>query len=448
MKKLFGTDGVRGVANDGLTPLLAFELGRAGAYVLTKHTTTTKVLVAKDGRRSGDMLEAALTAGLCSIGAEVHQCGIIPTPAVAFLIKKYGFDAGVMISASHNPMEDNGIKFFDSQGLKLPDQLEAQIEEIIATQTLLPTPTGKDVGTVHTFDAVDDYVSFLVSTVPNLRFDGKRVVLDCANGATSAIAQHVFEALGATVHAMHNSPDGCNINANCGSTHMESLVAYVKENGADIGIAFDGDGDRMLAVDNNGKIIDGDIIMAICGLDLFKRDKLPGGTIVATVMSNMGLEVFCRKHGMNLYRAAVGDRYVLEKMLADDLPLGGEQSGHMIFREYNTTGDGILAGVQLLSVLQRSGKTMSELASICEVFPQVLINVKVPSGRMSELATNPSILQKQSEIEALFEQDDRLLLRPSGTEPLVRVMLEGRDKIKVQSLAEELAAVIEAELGQ
>jgi len=450
MKKLFGTDGVRGIANKGLTPELAFELGKAGAYVLTKNATgTPRVLVAKDGRRSGDMLEAALTAGLCSIGAEVCHCGVIPTPAVAYLVKKHKFDAGVMISASHNPMEDNGIKFFNSEGLKLPDQLEAEIESLIASKPELPRPTGADVGIVtHCPYVLDEYASFVTSTVPGLRLDGMKVVLDCANGATSVIAPIIFKKLGADVHTLHNSPDGCNINANCGSTHMESIREFVMAHNMDIGLAFDGDGDRMLAVDDKGQMIDGDIIMAICGLDLQERGQLTDNTMVATVMSNQGLEVFCRSHGITLYRTAVGDRYVLEKMLADDLTLGGEQSGHLIFRRFNTTGDGILAGVQLLSVMRRRQKSMSELAKMIEIFPQVLINAKVPNSRMAELATCPPIQKVQAEIEAQLTADERILVRPSGTEPLVRVMIEGRDMDTITKFAKDLAAVIEENLGE
>jgi len=452
MKKYFGTDGVRGIANVELTPELAFKLGRAGAYVLTKNCGkktegAPKVLLGKDGRRSGDMLEAALTAGLCSIGAEVYQCGIIPTPAVAHLIQKYGFDAGVMISASHNPMQDNGIKFFSCQGLKLPDELEAEIEAVLDAEDL-PRPSGAGVGIVKQCDyALGDYTEFILSTVPGLNLAGKKIALDCANGATSAVASIVFERLGATVYTIHNTPDGCNINANCGSTHMQSLQAYVKANNMHIGLAFDGDGDRMLAVDENGKTIDGDIIMAICGFDMHQRGKLNNGTIVATVMSNQGLEVFCRNNGMTLHRTAVGDRYVLEKMLADGLNLGGEQSGHLIFSDYNPTGDAILAGVQLLAVLHNQGKTIGELAAQIHIFPQVLINAKVPNARMTELKTNPKILDAKAQVEAQLTVDERLLLRASGTEPVVRVMIEGLDINKITQLAKGLVAVIEDNLG-
>lgn len=443
MKKLFGTDGVRGLANRAISPELAFKLGKAGAYVLTKNVTSApRVLVAKDSRRSGDMLEAALTAGLCSIGAEVVQAGNIPTPAVAYLIKHYQLDAGIMISASHNPMEDNGIKFFNHQGLKLPDSLEAEIEEIIHMDTELPAPIGCEVGIVTKApNALEDYAAFVLETVPGLRLDGMRIALDCANGATSMVAPIVMEKLGADVHTIHNKPDGCNINDNCGSTHMESLQEFVVSCNADIGLAFDGDGDRVLAVDEFGNIIDGDIIMAICGLDMKQRDELPGNTIVATVMSNQGLDLFCRKNDMILHRTKVGDRYVLEKMLESNLNIGGEQSGHLIFRQYNTTGDGILATVQLLSVMHRAKKTMSELAAQVEIFPQVLINVKI-NGNAQALMQTEHIQAAIKQTETTLGDEGRVLVRPSGTEPLIRVMLEGRDLDTITKLAEGLAKIV------
>ncbi|MCL1786875.1 MAG: phosphoglucosamine mutase [Defluviitaleaceae bacterium] len=450
MDRLFGTDGVRGIANQKLSPELALKLGIAGAYVLTKSAAgTPRVLVAKDGRRSGDMLEAALTAGLCAIGAEVHQCGVIPTPAVAYLVKKYNFDAGVMISASHNPMADNGIKFFNGEGFKLPDQVEAEIESILEFSQEIPRPLGAGVGIVKTCThALEDYAAFIAQTAPGLRLDGLKLALDCANGATSAIAPMIFEKLGATVYALHHRPTGCNINENCGSTHMEDLMTFVRDNGCDAGLAFDGDGDRMLAVDNHGQLIDGDAILAICGLDLKERGQLAKDTLVATVMSNQGLGVFCREHGITLCRTAVGDRYVLEKMIADNLTLGGEQSGHTIFRQYNTTGDGILAGVQLLAVMARKQKTLAQLAQMMEVFPQVLINAKVPNNRMAELSTNAAIQKVQGEIEAKLTADERVLVRASGTEPVVRVMIEGRDQAQITQWAQALVDVIEAQLGE
>jgi len=451
MGKLFGTDGVRGKANTELTPEMAFKLGRAGAYILTKESKTApKVLVGKDSRLSGDMLEAALTAGLCSIGAEVFHVGVLPTPAVAYLVKHYNLNAGVMISASHNPMEDNGIKFFNSQGYKLSDALENEIEDLITEidsgNDNLPRPTGEGVGTVTVSkNAAEDYISSLLSTVPGLSLKGLNIVLDCANGATSQTASIVFEKLGATLKVMSNKPDGKNINANCGSTHMENLQAEVKKVGADVGFAFDGDGDRMLAVDENGELIDGDQIMAICGLEMFNRGELD--TIVATVMSNQGFELFCNKHGLKLFRADVGDRYVLEKMLADNLPLGGEQSGHIIFKKFSTSGDGILSALQLAAIMAEKKEKLSTLASIMENLPQVLINATVPNNRKPELKTNVEIQRTLAVIESKIAGEGRILVRPSGTEPVVRVMIEGRDSEQINQWANSLAEIILSELN-
>ncbi|MCL2204778.1 MAG: phosphoglucosamine mutase [Defluviitaleaceae bacterium] len=453
MGKLFGTDGIRGVANRELRPELALRLGRAGAFVLTRECKhTPKVLLAKDTRRSGDMLEAALTAGLCSLGAQVYLAGDVPTPAVAYLVRQYGFDAGVMISASHNPMADNGIKFFNHEGRKLHDDLEAEIEALVnemETKDTLPRPEGVEVGVVMPCNQAEaDYVGFLLSTVPDVKLGPDFVIaLDCANGATSYIASHVFEALGATVHVLHNMPDGTNINDNCGSTHMESLLDFVREKNANIGLAFDGDGDRMLAVDEKGEVLDGDAIMAICSADLHRRGLLKKDTLVGTVMSNQGLSLFCREQGITLHRTDVGDRYVLEKMLADDLNLGGEQSGHVIFRQFADTGDGILTGLQLIQALAQAKKPLSELRKIISVFPQVLINAKVSPARKNEFATHPDIVCAQAEIEAKLAGEGRILVRSSGTEPLVRVMIEGRDQQQITAWAEELDGVIRTYLG-
>jgi len=451
VKKLFGTDGVRGVANTELTPELAFQLGRAGAYVLTKKAAgAPKVLLAKDSRLSGDMLEAALTAGLCSIGARVYHAGVLPSPAVAYLVRHYKLDAGVMISASHNPMADNGIKLFSNEGYKLPDALENEIEAIVseinAGRDALPRPTAEGVGMVFQSEAAaEDYASYLIGTVPGLSLKGMKVALDCANGATGATAPLVFQRLGAEVHAINHKPNGLNINVKCGSTHIEPLREYVKANAMDVGLAFDGDGDRMFAVDEKGNVVDGDAIMAICGLNLHESGKL--NDIVATVMSNQGLEIFCRQNGIKLHRAAVGDRYVLEKMLAENLPLGGEQSGHIIFKEHGTTGDGILTGLQLISMMAKKNEPLSALTGIMEALPQVLVNVTVPNMRKPELSTNENILKAQKEIEAAMAGEGRILIRPSGTEPLVRVMLEGRDGAQISKWAENLAKVIKNEIG-
>lgn len=452
MGKLFGTDGVRGVANKELTPELAFKLGRAGAYVLAKAAKSPKILIAKDSRISGDMLEAALTAGLCSVGAHVYRAGVIPSPAVAYLVKKYNMDAGVMISASHNPMPDNGIKFFSKQGFKLPDAVEDEIEVLMAENSFgndtLPRPTAGEIGTVNECpSATDDYISFLLSTVSAPDLSSMKVVIDCANGATSFAAPVVLKKLGAETITMHNAPDGKNINDNCGSTHMESLIARVRETGANIGLAFDGDGDRMLAVCEKGNMIDGDAIMAVCGLDMSERGVLQKDAIVATVMSNQGFEVFCRENNLNMHRAPVGDRYVLEMMLENGYTLGGEQSGHIIFLDRSTTGDGILAALQLLSVLSRKKASLSELAGVIKTFPQVLVNVRVPNARKPELETNPEIKKARKETEAALAGEGRILLRPSGTEPLVRVMLEGPDLAQIDKLAKSLANIIEKNLA-
>jgi phosphoglucosamine mutase len=464
MKKFFGTDGVRGLANAELTPELAFKLGRAGAFALTiaksmrngsdgaapktdfelirDKASAPKVLVAKDGRRSGDMLEAALTAGLCSVGAQVFCAGVIPTPAIAYLVREKKFDAGVMISASHNKMQDNGIKFFTDEGFKLPDETEKKIEELISRDDKMPRPIGADVGMITDYPiAAKEYASFLHKTTPKLNLNGMKIILDCANGATSQIAPMVFKKKGADVIAIFSEPNGLNINENCGSTHMESLQAQVKKHGADIGIAFDGDGDRVLAVCEKGEIIDGDKILAICGLDMKERGKLAKNQIVATVMSNLGFEVFCNDNNMKLHRADVGDRYVLEKMLAEDLNFGGEQSGHIIFRDYNTTGDGILAGLQIVSIMSRKNQSLSVLANAVKMFPQILINVPVANHRKHEFENNAE-LQKASQ-----DSDARVLVRPSGTEPLIRVMAEARDKEKAEQLAHSIAEIIKKNLA-
>jgi len=465
MGKLFGTDGVRGVANTEITPELAFKLGRVGGYVLTvdtnnkvddakntgndaHHRIAPRVLIATDSRRSGDMLEAAITAGLCSVGASVFRAGVIPTPAVAYLVRKYGLDAGVMISASHNKMADNGIKFFNKEGFKLHDSLEDEIEALIEKMAALgddlPRPTAEGVGMVNYCDRAEvDYASFLLSTVKGLDLTGKKIAIDCANGATSSLAPLVFKNLGADVQIIHNSPTGNNINENCGSTHMESLIAHVKETGSSIGIAFDGDGDRVFAVCENGGMIDGDAILAICGLDMNERGKLAQNTIVSTVMSNQGFEIFCNNNGIKMLRADVGDRYVLEKMLAEKYSLGGEQSGHVIFLEHSTTGDGILTALQLLAVMARKNKPLSELAGAVETLPQVLVNATVPNNRKPELNYHQEIKNAQAEIEAAMAGEGRILVRPSGTEPVVRVMIEGRDQAQITAWAKSLANVIE-----
>ena len=445
MGKFFGTDGVRGVANTELTPELVYKLGRAGAYVLTKENKSTpKIIVGMDTRISGDMLEAALIAGICSVGAKAVSLGIVPTPAVAHLVREYKADAGVVISASHNPVKDNGIKFFNNKGFKLPDEIEAQIEDIMINSINdIPRPIGEEVGskTVET-EALEDYIKFLKSTT-DVKFDGIRVAIDCANGATYKAAPIALHELGAEVSAIHREPDGTNINKDCGSTHIESLQKFVVETKSDLGIAFDGDGDRCLAVDENGEFVDGDQIMAICGSYLKEQGKLKNDTIVATVMSNLGLFIMGDEKGINIEKTKVGDRYVLEKMLENNDTLGGEQSGHIIFLEHNTTGDGILTAIQLLSIIKKTGKKLSELKKIMEVLPQVLINATVDRNKKNDYLSNETIKAEIEKLEKKFEGQGRVLIRPSGTEPIVRVMLEGRNKEELQQDAQNLANLIE-----
>lgn len=448
MGKLFGTDGVRGIANTELTGRLAYELGRAGAYVLTKETShTPKILVGMDTRISGDMLEAALTAGICSVGAHAVLAGIVPTPAVAYLVRKYKLDAGIVISASHNPVEYNGIKFFNSEGYKLRDELENMIEEIVLSdRDDLPKPTGEFIGTKSVAEeALDDYIDFLTAS-GKVKFNGIKVAIDCANGASYKAAPIALLNLGADLCIIHNEPNGNNINLNCGSTHIDSLKKLVVENGADIGFAFDGDADRCLAVDENGELIDGDKILAICGLYLKENGKLSGDTVVGTVMSNMGLSVMGKKYGINIEQANVGDRYVIEKMLEGGYCLGGEQSGHIIFHEYNTTGDGIITAIQMLTVLKVKGVKASELAKVMDVYPQVLVNAKIKNEYKNTYMDNEEVSTAVHSLEKKFEGDGRVLIRPSGTEPLVRVMIEGTDIEQMQRDAEELAAIIEKNL--
>ena len=448
MARLFGTDGVRGVANTELTGDLAFKLGRAGAYVLTKEKKhAPRILVAMDTRISGDMLESALVAGICSVGAHAVVAGVIPTPAVAYLVRHYRLDAGVMISASHNPVEYNGIKFFDNQGYKLSDALEDEIEEILMSRSeILPSPTGIGLGTKgYAEEALDDYLAFLTKTTKE-KFGGIKVALDCANGAAYKAAPLAMLELGAQLCIIHNDPDGTNINDKCGSTHMDDLKAMVVENGADIGFAFDGDADRCLAVDENGELIDGDKILAICGLDMKQRGELAKDTIVGTVMSNLGLTMMGRENGIEILQTAVGDRYVLERMLADGYNIGGEQSGHVIFLDYNSTGDGVLTAIQLLSVLKRSGKKASELADVMQVLPQVLVNARVNNAKKNNYMDDEVVRKGIEELEQEFSQDGRVLIRTSGTEPLVRVMIEGKDIEKMDKAARKLASLIEERL--
>lgn len=447
MGVLFGTDGVRGLANVELTPQLAFNLGRAGAYVLTKENKhAPSIIIGMDTRISGDMLEASLTAGMCSVGANVISAGVIPTPAIAYLVRKYNLDAGVVISASHNPFPDNGIKFFNGDGYKLKDELENEIEEIMLNGGLekLPIVSGAEIGkrTVAD-DALEDYIRFLEKTLDGLKFDGINIAVDCANGATYQAAPSLLFELGASVSVLSNEPNGTNINDNCGSTHMEALIDYVKENKFDIGVAFDGDGDRCLVVDELGNMLDGDEILSICGNYLKDNGLLTKNCIVATVMSNLGFILMGEKYGIDIEKTSVGDRYVLEKMLEQGYILGGEQSGHVIFLNHNTTGDGILTAITLISIMKRTGKKLSELNCYMEKLPQVLINAKVPNDRKENYLTNESIQKEIERITEKFEGKGRVLIRPSGTEPLVRVMIEGKDIKEITADASALAKMLE-----
>ena len=445
MSRLFGTDGVRGVANEELTPLLAMQLGQAGASVLTKETShKPTIMVGCDTRISGDMLANALMAGACSVGANAVYVGVVPTPAVAYLTRKYHMDAGVVISASHNPVEFNGIKFFDANGYKLPDVMEDEIEAIIKNDMKdLTFPTGTGIGSItYQTDAREDYVKHATEAIP-VDLHGMKIVVDCAEGASYYTSVEALKALGADVVAIHNNPDGTNINANCGSTHMEELMERVKAEKANIGLAFDGDADRLLAVDENGKKVDGDQIMGIVGNYLKEQKKLKKDTIVATVMSNLGFFLMGEKQGIHMEQTKVGDRYVLERMREIGANLGGEQSGHIIFLDENTTGDGLLSALHLLQVLVDTKKPLSELASIMEVLPQALVNAKVPNDKKNSYMENPQIADAIDALTKKFAGEGRVLIRPSGTEPLVRVMIEGKDQKQIQEEAEKLAALIE-----
>lgn len=445
MSRLFGTDGVRGVANDELTPLLAMQLGQAGAYVLTRenmHRPT--IMVGCDTRISGDMLANALMAGICSVGANAVYVGVIPTPAVAYLTRKYKVDAGVVISASHNPVEFNGIKFFDGEGYKLPDALEDEIEAIINNgMNGIRFPIGPNVGKIkYRTDAREEYINHSIRSV-NVDLSELKIVVDCAEGASWYTSVEALRELGGNVVAIHNMPDGTNINANCGSTHMEELKARVVYESADIGLAFDGDADRLMAVDEKGKVVDGDQIMAIIGNHMKEKGELTDNTIVATVMSNLGFFLMGKENGIHMEQTKVGDRYVLERMKEIGASLGGEQSGHIIFLKENTTGDGLLSALHLLQVMAETGKKLSELASIMEVLPQALVNAKVPNHKKEKYMEYPEIEDAIRRLTDKFAGEGRVLIRPSGTEPLVRVMIEGKDQQMIEDDARKLAELIQ-----
>ncbi len=445
MGRLFGTDGVRGVANEELTPVLAMQLGQAGAYVLTRekeHKPT--IMVGCDTRISSDMLANALMAGACSVGANCVYVGVLPTPAIAYLTRKYKVDAGLVVSASHNPVEFNGIKFFDGNGYKLPDDLEDEIEALIRNGMKdVKFPTGASVGKIkYRTDAREEYINHSIKAV-NVDLRGLKIVVDCAEGASYYTSIEALKELGGEVVAIHNSPDGTNINANCGSTHMEELQARVVYEKANVGLAFDGDADRLLAVDELGNIVDGDQIMAIVGNHMKSQGKLKGDRIIATIMSNLGFFLMGERNKIEIQQTKVGDRYVLERMREIGASLGGEQSGHIIFLDENTTGDGLLSALHLLQVMVETGKPLSELSQIMEVMPQALVNAKVPNHKKENYMDYPEIAEAIGKLNEKFAGEGRVLIRPSGTEPKVRVMIEGKDKKQIDAEAKKLAELIQ-----
>lgn len=444
--RYFGTDGVRGVANRELTPELAYRLGRAGAYVLTEVHKHARIVVGKDTRISGDMLEAALIAGMLSVGAVALRAGVVSTPGVAYLTRALKADAGVMISASHNPVADNGIKFFGGDGFKLLDAVEEHIEQLLdETEDTLPRPIGEEIGRVEDISGeVKRYTDYLSTTVRE-RLEGMKIVLDCANGASSALAPELFRRLGAEVIPIHAQPNGVNINVNCGSTHPQGVQEAVLAHRADLGLSFDGDADRLIAVDEKGQIVDGDHVMLILARSLKQAGRLAKNTLVATVMSNFGFVKAAKELGIHLVRTAVGDRYVMEAMRKGGYVIGGEQSGHIILLDYNTTGDGMLTAVQLAATLVRENRPLSELRQIMQTYPQVLVNVRVSTKEGWE--ENAAIRQAIATVEEKLGDNGRVLVRPSGTEPLIRVMAEGMDEKQVQQYVEEIAEVVRREQG-
>ena len=446
MARLFGTDGIRGVANKDLTPELAYKLGRAATVLFGEETAQPTLLIGRDTRISGSMLEAAMAAGICSAGGQAILAGVVPTPAVAYLTRKLSAQAGVVISASHNPYQDNGIKFFAGTGYKLPDAVEDKLEELILSgEDHLPRPYGENVGTIsHRHDLLEDYMDYVASTVP-VDFSGIKAVVDCSHGAAYEAAPQLFRRLGAEVVVLNAAPSGININDNCGSTHLDGLQQAVIQHQAHIGIAHDGDADRCLAVDEQGRIVDGDQIMVLCALNLMKQGHLKDNTLVATVMSNIGLHKAIKEAGGRVVVTPVGDRYVLEAMLAQGYVLGGEQSGHIIFGEYNTTGDGILTALQLMTALKQSGRRLSDLGALMTRYPQLLVNIRLSSKEGWD--TNHAIAAAIAAGEAELGDSGRILVRPSGTEPLIRVMAEGPSKADLERIVGTVAAVIRRELA-
>ncbi len=449
MRRLFGTDGVRGVANDFLTPELALEIGRATATVLIgQKKYKSRVIVGYDTRISSEMLAMAIAAGLSSVGADVVLLGVVSTPAVAYLVGQYGAAAGVMISASHNSYEYNGIKIFGGDGQKLPDDLEEQIESIVLDKNPPAAAAESDkIGRVTVADdAARTYAEHLKTIVPN-RFDGARIALDCANGSAAKTAEWLFTSLGAECHMLSTSPDGININNKCGSTHMEELAAYVKKHGLDGGAAFDGDADRCLVVDENGDLIDGDMIMAMMSLAMKKEGRLQKDTVVGTIITNFGFSKFCEENGIRFLAAKVGDRYVLEALNLEGLSFGGEQSGHLIFREKATTGDGQLTAAEVFAMMAREQKPLSELASVMRRYPQHMVNLRVTPEQKIAFYTDREVKAVMKETEAAIGERGRLVVRPSGTEPMIRVMMEGDDEALVRTLTESTAQRIQEKLS-
>jgi phosphoglucosamine mutase len=437
--KLFGTDGVRGIANQDLSPELAFKLGQAGAYCLGEGA----FVIGKDTRISGDLLEAALVAGICSSGGKAIKAGVLPTPAVAYLTKAMHANGGIVISASHNPAEYNGIKFFGSDGYKLADAVEEQIEEVL--NKAVKRPSGQDVGIVkEAEEAVDLYINHVIGTIPG-DLDGFKVAIDCAHGAAWQISPMVLRQLGAEVLAVNTRPNGLNINLNCGSTHLEYIKEIVTSHDVDLGLAHDGDADRVIAIDEKGNIVDGDYIMAISALHLKQEGLLDPPIIVTTVMTNMGFDLAMQKHNIKVFKTKVGDRFVIEEMLARGAIIGGEQSGHIVFHRHTTTGDGIITALQLMVIMRDTGKKLSELRSVMEKLPQVLINV--PVSDKSKIARNEAISKAIQRAEKELNNKGRILVRPSGTEPLVRIMVECERREKADKIAAAVAEVIEKEVG-
>ena len=449
-KKLFGTDGVRGIANKHpMTTEMAMQLGRAAAYVFKHDDRRSRIVIGKDTRLSGYMIENALAAGICSMGVDVLLVGPLPTPGIAFITASMRADAGVVISASHNPYQDNGIKFFARDGFKLPDDLELKIEDLFFSERIDSLrPTAEEVGKAFRVDdAIGRYIVFLKNTFPReLDLTGLKIVLDCAHGAAYRVAPAVLEELGAQVFAYGVTPDGTNINAGCGSTHPEVISKAVLEHDADLGIALDGDADRCIFVDEQGSEVDGDHIMAICGIEMLKCDTLSEKTVVATVMSNMGLDIALRKAGGRIIKTDVGDRYVVEEMRRNGYCFGGEQSGHMIFLEHNTTGDGIISALQVLAIMQKSGKSLSELASVMRPLPQILVNVRV--RQRLPLEQLPDVQRLIEDVERRLSDTGRVLIRYSGTEPLMRIMLEGQDQDEITGMADQIAELVKSTIGE